>query len=55
MTIIRELYLYMTKVIFMLKQSVRVRRYIYLVMWQLSDDGHLRPKHVGEILLCILM
>jgi len=34
MTIIRELYLYRTKVIFMLKHSVKLRRYIYLVMWQ---------------------
>jgi len=34
MTIIRELYLYLTKVIFMLKHSVKLRRYIYLVMWQ---------------------
>ena len=28
MTIIRELYLYVTKVIFMLKHSVKLRRYI---------------------------
>jgi len=28
MTIIRELYLYLTKVIFMLKHSVKLRRYI---------------------------
>jgi len=36
MTIIRELYLYLTKVIFMLKRSVKLRRCIivYLVMWQ---------------------
>jgi len=34
MTIIRELYLYLTKVIFMLKHSVELRRYLYLVMWQ---------------------
>jgi len=27
MTIIRELYLYLTKVIFMLKHSVKLRRY----------------------------
>ena len=37
MTIIREPYLYLTKVIFMLKRSVKLRRYIYiyiyLVMW----------------------
>ena len=34
MTIIRELYLYLTKVIFMLKLSVKLRRYINKVMWQ---------------------
>jgi len=34
MTIIREIYLYLTKVIFMIKHSVKLRRYIYLVMWQ---------------------
>ena len=34
MTIIRELYLHLTAVIFMLKHSVKLRRYIYLVMWQ---------------------
>ena len=28
MTFIRELYLYLTKVIFMLKHSVKLRRYI---------------------------
>jgi len=33
-TIIRELYLYLPKVIFMLKQSVKLRRYIRQVMWQ---------------------
>ena len=34
MAIIRELYLYLTKVIFILKHSVKLCRYIYLVMWQ---------------------
>ena len=34
MTIIREIYLYKTKVIFMLKHSVKLRRYINYVMWQ---------------------
>ena len=33
MAIIRELYLYLTKVIFMLKHSVKLRRYINWVMW----------------------
>jgi len=40
MTIIRELYLYLTKVIFMLKHSVKLRRYIYLVMWQHVVEWH---------------
>ena len=31
LTIIRELYLYLAKVIFMLKHSVKLHRYIYLV------------------------
>jgi len=30
MTIIRELYLYLTEVIFMLKHSVKLRRYVYI-------------------------
>jgi len=30
MTIIRELYLYLTKVIFMLKHTVKLRRFIYI-------------------------
>ena len=34
MTVIRELYLYMTNVLFVLKHSVKLRRYIYLVTWQ---------------------
>jgi len=41
MTIIRELYLYITKVIFILKYSVKSRRYINLVMWQ-----HVAERHV---------
>jgi len=31
MTIIRELYLYLTKVIFMSKRSVKLRRFIYIL------------------------
>ena len=37
MTIIRELYLYLTKVIFMLKHSVKLRRYM---MWQHVVERH---------------
>jgi len=49
MTIISELYLYLTKVIFMLKHSVKLRRYIYLVMWQRVVDRRavLRLKNAG--------
>jgi len=39
MTIIRELYLHQTKVIFMLKRSIKLRRYIYLMMWQHVCNG----------------
>ena len=39
MTIIRELYLYLTEVIFMLKHSVKLR-HIYLVMWQRVVELH---------------
>jgi len=45
MTIIRELCLYLTKVIFMLKHSVKLRRHIYLVMWQ-----HVVERHVCCVL-----
>jgi len=40
MTIIRELYLYLTKVIFMLKHTVKLRRHINLVMWQHVIERH---------------
>ena len=33
MTIIRELYLYLNKVIFMLKHSVKLRLYIYIYIY----------------------
>ena len=39
MTIIRELYLYRTKVIFMLKHSVKLRCYINWVIWQYVCNG----------------
>jgi hypothetical protein len=41
MTIIRELYLYLSVVIFMLKHWVKLHRYIlvYLVMWQHVCNG----------------
>ena len=39
MAIIRELYLYITNVIFMLKHSVKLRRYINWVMWQNVCNG----------------
>ena len=51
MTIIRELYLYITKVIFMLKHSVKLRRYIYIyihiykVIWQHVVEWHVFCVH----------
>jgi len=39
MTIIRELYLYLTKVIFMLKLSVKLHCYVNQVMWQHVCNG----------------
>ena len=39
MTTIRQLYLYLTEVIFMLKHWVILRRYIYLVTWQRVCSG----------------
>ena len=45
MTIIRELYLYLTKDIFMLKHSVKLRRYINKVMWQ-----HVVERYVCSVL-----
>ena len=39
MTIIRELCLYLAKVIFMI-HSVKLRRYMYLVMWQYVIERH---------------
>ena len=40
MTIIRELYLYLTKVIFMLKHSVKLRHSICYVIWQRVVERH---------------
>ena len=62
-TIIRELVLNLAKVIFMLKHSVKLRRYLYKYLYKynfsqvqckLPDDGR-RPKHVGAIFVCIIM
>ena len=76
-TTIKELVLNLAKVIFMLKHSAKLRRYMLFgdvavchraacvlcaqhkynfsqVQYKLPDDGH-RPKHVGAIIVCILM
>jgi predicted membrane-bound mannosyltransferase len=57
MSIIRELYLYLAKVTFMLRHSVKLRRYIYLVMWQHVVERHVccvqcrvRQRHVCCVL-----
>jgi len=47
MTIIRELYLYLTKVIFMLKHSVKLGRYIHLVKWQHVEERHAPIRHAA--------
>ena len=40
LTIIMELYLYLAKVIFMLKHSVKLRRYIYIYIYiYIFGDG----------------
>jgi len=41
MTIIRESYPYLTKVTLMLKHSVKVRSYMYQVMWQHVVEQHM--------------
>jgi len=40
MTIIRDIYLYLTKVIFTLKHWVKLRPYINWVMWQNVVERH---------------
>ena len=40
MNIIRKIYLYLTTVIFMLKHSVKLRRYINCMMWQHVVEWH---------------
>ena len=46
MTIIRELYLHLTEVIFMLKHSVQLHRYINYVMWQHVVERHVSLYHM---------
>ena len=48
MTIIWELYLYLTKVIFMLKYSVKLRRYINYVMRQRAATS---PNLYNDVIL----
>ena len=50
MNIIWELVLHLTKVVFVLKHKYNFSQ----VQYKLPDDVH-RPKHVGAILMCILM
>ena len=49
-TIIRELYLYLTKFIFMLKQSVKLRRYVNYVMLQ-----HVVERHVCCVQCAVIL
>jgi len=46
MTVIRELYLYLTNVIFMLKYSVKLRRYIYTYV-------HIYAYILGDVAVCL--
>ena len=58
LTIIRELYLYLTKVIFMLKHSIKLRPYINLVMWQNVALQHAAatPNLYNDVMLqCVLI
>jgi len=48
MTTIRELYLYL----FMLKHSVKLRPYIYLVMWQHVVERHVCKLYRFQIARC---
>jgi len=49
MTIIRQLFLYLIKVIFMLKHSVRLRRYINYVLWQHVVERHAAVRHTAHV------
>ena len=48
----QELYLYLTKVIFMLKHSVKLRRYINQVMWQRVVGRHAALRHAATSTEC---
>ena len=48
MTIIRELYLYLTKVIFVLKHTVKLRRYKNWAMWH--HAGHITQFISGYVM-----
>ena len=57
-TIIRELALNLAKVIFTLKHSVKLHRYLLcgcVAACCKPPDDVRRPKHVGAIFMCILM
>ena len=48
MTIVREHYLYVTKVIFMLKHLVKLRRHMHLVMWHHVVERHADRRNFTE-------
>ena len=50
-TIIRELCLYLTKVVFMLKPSLKLHHYIYLMMWQHHSARHTTHIPLDDVLL----
>ena len=55
MTIIRELYLYLTKVIFLLKHSVKLRYYTNWVMWQHVAERRVCCVHTTHMPLCEML
>ena len=51
MTIIRELYLYLTEVIFMLKHSVKLRCYIYIFGDMAACHAAISPNLYNDVIL----
>ena len=51
MTTIREIYLYLTKVIFMLKHSVKLRRYIYFCRCVNYVDFKMHSTTIKKVIL----
>ena len=54
MTVIRELYLYLIKVTFMLKHSVKLRRfiYIYIYIYIYGESNGKLPQELAQDAVC---